>query len=75
VREEQRLNFGQPFMERERALAEMAANIRYWLKYDTGSRAREGLAVSPDDHIIPPHWPTRRQLELWCHYLEPKDPQ
>ena len=64
------LNLGMPFLKRDIALAEIAANLRYWLRFDENSRAQEGLSVEPDNHIIPPHWPTRRQLELWCYYLE-----
>lgn len=53
-------------------IGEIAANLRYWLDWNKTIRERENLRVDPDIAIlaVPPHWPTRGQLQLWAETME-----
>lgn len=53
-------------------LGEIASNLRYWLDWNKLTRDREKLNTDPDTAIlaVPPHWPTRGQLQLWAETIE-----
>jgi hypothetical protein len=52
---------------------EIASVIRSWLEWDTGNRAKHGLTVEGNTHIMAlpvPVWPTHSQFVCWIEVCE-----
>ncbi len=55
---------------RELQLTMIAAVAQSWINHDKAQRDKEGLATTPDTHIMcPPRWPSHGMLANWVAAL------